>query len=411
MPRQAKGPRLWLRKERFDKATGKRISAAAWIIIDGAKHIATGCSEGEAEAAARALAEYNVARYRPPRRERDIEQIGIADVLMIYISDKREGQANKPKFDERMDRLNDWWGAKMLDEVNGETCRAYVKWRRDEQAKRTRKNNIGSGGARRDLEDLRAAINHHAKEGLHRGIVRVSLPEKGEPRERWLSRAEAAKLLWALWRFREHQRRHRGADKGKVLPTKRYPLRHIARFVLIGLYTGSRAATIATASPHQMEGRGWVDLERGIYYRKPIGKKATNKRQPPVVLPQRLLAHMRRWDRLGIAKDYFVEHNGKPVGSVTKGFAHGVELAKIEHATPHTLRHTAATWQMQAGTEPWEAAGFLGMSMEMLVKVYGHHHPDHLKGAAAAYDSPRLRVVKLEKTLETQKRASAKVLK
>lgn len=410
MPRQAKGPRLWFRKERFDKATGKRISAAAWIIIDGTKHIATGCAEGENERASRALAEYNVARYRPPRRERDIEQIGIADVLMVYVSDKRDGQANKRTFDERIDRLNDWWGAKMLDEVNGATNREYTAWREAEFFKRTGRKG-GAGGARRDLEDLRAAINHHSKEGLHRGIVRVSLPAKGQPRERWMPRSEAAALLWALWRFREHQRRHRGVDKGKVLPTKRYPLRHVARFVLIGLYTGSRAATIATASPHQKEGRGWVDLDAGIYYRKPIGKAATNKRQPPVVIPSRLLAHMRRWERLGIADQYFVEHNGRPVASVTKGFAHGVELAGIQHATPHTLRHTAATWQMQAGTDPWEAAGFLGMSMEMLVRVYGHHHPDHLKGAAAAYDSPRLRVVKVEKTLETPKPKTAKVLR
>jgi hypothetical protein len=33
--------------------------------------------------------------------------------------------------------------------------------------------------ARRELEDLRAAINHHAKQGFHREIVNVSLPEKG----------------------------------------------------------------------------------------------------------------------------------------------------------------------------------------------------------------------------------------
>jgi hypothetical protein len=32
----------------------------------------------------------------------------------------------------------------------------------------------------------------------------------------------------------------------------------------------------------------------------------------------------------------------------------------------------------------WEAAGFLGMSVEMLDRVYGHHHPDHLKTAARA---------------------------
>jgi hypothetical protein len=49
---------------------------------------------------------------------------------------------------------------------------------------------------------------------------------------------------------------------------------------------------------------------------------------------------------------------------------------------PHTLRHTAATWLMQAATPLWEAAGFLGMSEKTLRDVYAHHHPDHLKGAA-----------------------------
>jgi hypothetical protein len=33
---------------------------------------------------------------------------------------------------------------------------------------------------------------------------------------------------------------------------------------------------------------------------------------------------------------------------------------------------------MQSGTNPWEAAGFLGMSVEMLLERYGHHHPDQL---------------------------------
>src|SRR5262245_27930129 len=48
------------------------------------------------------------------------------------------------------------------------------------------------------------------------------------------------------------------------------------------------------------------------------------------------------------------------------------------------MRNTAATWLMQAGVDKWEAAGFLGMSVEMLDQVYGHHHPDHLRTAAQA---------------------------
>ena len=39
-------------------------------------------------------------------------------------------------------------------------------------------------------------------------------------------------------------------------------------------------------------------------------------------------------------------------------------------------RHTRATWMMQAGVDKWQAAGALGMSVQMLEENYGHHHPD-----------------------------------
>ena len=48
------------------------------------------------------------------------------------------------------------------------------------------------------------------------------------------------------------------------------------------------------------------------------------------------------------------------------------------------LRHTAATWVMQNGGDLWQAAGFLGMTVEMLERVYGHHHPDFQREAAEA---------------------------
>jgi integrase len=79
---------------------------------------------------------------------------------------------------------------------------------------------------------------------------------------------------------------------------------------------------------------------------------------------------------------YFVTWHGKPVRSVKKGFARAVALVGLAGVTPHTLRHTAATWLMQNGVPIWEAAGFLGMSPEILARVYGHHHPDHLRNAA-----------------------------
>ena len=38
---------------------------------------------------------------------------------------------------------------------------------------------------------------------------------------------------------------------------------------------------------------------------------------------------------------------------------------------------------MQDGTDLRQAAGYLGMSVETLLRVYGHPHPDHLKDAVA----------------------------
>jgi integrase len=100
-------------------------------------------------------------------------------------------------------------------------------------------------------------------------------------------------------------------------------------------------------------------------------------------LPDRLLAHLRRWHQLGIATHAVVEWNGKPVRSVRKGFAAAVRAAGLgSDVTPHVLRHTAATWMMQAGVDLWQAAGFLGMTVEMIEQRYGHHHPDFQREAA-----------------------------
>ena len=39
-----------------------------------------------------------------------------------------------------------------------------------------------------------------------------------------------------------------------------------------------------------------------MFHRRALGARETKKRQPPVRLPDRLLAHLRRWQRLGIAQ-------------------------------------------------------------------------------------------------------------
>jgi integrase len=378
MPRPAKPPRLWLRREK--RKAGKVVRHATWFILDRGRQFSTNCGKGENEEAERALERYISEKYRPARRERDLAAIKVADVISIYLDDIAPKRANPEKIAERFDRLLDFWGERTLDQVTGVSCRQYVTDREN------------SGGARRDLEDLRAAINYHAKQGLHRSLVHVVLPEKGLPRDRWLRRSEAARLLWTCWRARETQTMSRGPAKGRQMVTRKRPLRHLARFILIGLYTGTRAGAIASASFYAASGRSFIDLESGLFYRLARGRRATKKRQPPVPLPDGLLAHMRRWKRVEetlAARDgrapaqHVVEFGGQPIASVKKGFAHAVALAGLDETagrvTPHTLRHTAVTWAMQRGVSYHDASGYFGMSAKMIENVYGHHHPDHLR--------------------------------
>ena len=367
MPARSKGPRLYLRPARHDK-TGHH--AAIWIIRDGNHQQSTGCPAYDVSGAERALGLYITNKHvrAAGASKRDPGQIPIADILAIYLRDVVSRHSRPKETKSRIKALDSFFGDKLLSYVTGETCRAYVAQR------------LTDAAARRELEDLRAAINHHRREGLCDKIVEVVLPPERPHRQRWLTRSEAARLIRSAWRYREVQ-------KGKQ--TDRRSRQHVARFILVAIYTGTRASAVCGAALQATVGHGWVDLERGVFYRRPAGQRETKKRQPTIPLPDRLLAHMRRWKRNG--QRFAVEWNGETVQNIKKAFANVAADAGLGDVTPHVLRHTAATWLMQAGTDMWEAAGYLGMTIEMLSQRYGHHHPDHLSGAKRAFSRHRKR--------------------
>jgi integrase len=307
------------------------------------------------------LPEFTSSKAGIPRRQRQIDEIPIVEVLQIYRQDIIPNLATAKKALGRNDRLMAWWGARMLDEVKGSTCRLYAA---------DRKN----GAARRELQDFQAAINYHHREGLHRERVLVSLPPAGEPRFRWLTRQEAAELIRICLHHHEIQNGHE---------TGKRPLRHLARFILFSVYTGSRPGDVLSASFVSAPNRSFVDLEKGLFYRKPSGKRATKKRQPTTPLPQRLVAHLKRWRQKGA--ENVVEFDGRPIKSIKTAFARLIGLSNLpRHIVPYTLRHTCATWKKQAGVASWEVAGFIGTSEAMVEKHYGHHDPNHLRAAAQA---------------------------
>jgi len=90
-----------------------------------------------------------------------------------------------------------------------------------------------------------ATSRRRVREGLCSQIVDVILPPERPSRERWLTRSEAARLIRAAWRYREVQ-------KGRL--TDRRSRQHIARFILVALYTGTRASAVCGAALQPMEG-------------------------------------------------------------------------------------------------------------------------------------------------------------
>lgn len=365
MPRPSKGPRLAL-----FRAKGRNT---VWNIRDGQRTIGTGCAEGDRAGAERKLAAYITSKHDPraSRSSGDPNAVKIADALSVYMVEKIAHGA-RPKAGIAMaEKLGEFFGERTIGELNGTLQRDYAKQRGSQSA------------ARRELETLAAAINYHIRDmvGGVQTLFRPVLPDAMPARERWLTRDEAARLIRAAWRKRCH---HDGAEKG------RHTSRHIARFILVGLYTGTRAGAVCGAALVPTIGRGYVNLETGQFRRLAYGAKESNKRQPTVDLPPRLLAHMRRWHRLGLSTRAVVEYRGEPLLRVSKGWPGVVEAAglateiKQRKVIPHTLRHTAISWYLRSGVPVDQVSDYCGVSIQIIRMHYGHHIPGREDGILQA---------------------------
>lgn len=357
MPRRAKGPRLHWRK--------RKDGPSVWEIRDtGHNPISTRTdSRDDAE---KQLAEY-IARKNRPSGPVPPEELSVSMCLTLYAEEHATHVTAPERIGYAIDALDRFWTDSPVSSVKGETCRRYAKSR--ERA---------PGTVRRELNVLQAAINHCHREGYLTHAPKVTLPAKPDPKQRWLTRQEAAWMLRAARNLRVDGR-------------------HLQDFILCGLYTGSRKATILALhiDTPSISG-GHVDTDNGVLYRRPQGRAETKKRQTPARLPKRYLAHLRRQAANG--RKYVVEdHRGGRVGDIRKGWNHAVILAEklaadkgivleLQDVTPHTLRHTAVTWALQRGAKIWDAAGYFGMSPETLERTYGHHSPAYQASAVDAMD-------------------------
>jgi integrase len=358
MPQKRKPPRLWLRNE-----DGRNT----WVIKDAGRSIRTGCGETEIAEAERKLGEYIAGKYEAPRGGRASE-IAIGDVILVYDSEKADDTAKPSETRSILARLNEFMGDRPVSDIRGKLCREYAEHRGTRS------------GARRDLEAMRAAVNYYHKEYGLDVLPAFTLPEKSTPRERYLTRKEAALLLWAAlgWEKQKDGTWKRRRDQKRT---------HLARLILIGIYTGTRPGAVLKLQWIRSTTGGWVDLERGVIFRRADGERvAHNKRKTPVKIAPRLLAHLKRWHRIDSGIRHVVHYLGNPVTKPNKAFRSAIAAAGLDKSvTPHVLRHTRGTWLAEVSVEPGKAAASLGLTVDEYERTYLHNDPRFQAEAANAY--------------------------
>lgn len=226
------------------------------------------------------------------------------------------------------------------------TPRVMDKWARERGA--------SAGTILRDVGVLRAALTHGVQD---QWLTRDQLPIISNPvptpqgRKRWLDKDEGRRLI-----------------AGCQTP-------HMRLFVVMGLMTLARTSAILEAKWPQVNwDRRFIDYGAGH----------GNKRRaiPPLndeVFPMLQAAHQLA------CSDFIIEYRGDRVHTVKTGFAAAVERAGLsDDVTPHVLRHSGASWLVEAGISDDDVARMMGDTPEMVRTTYGHFRPEYLARTTAA---------------------------
>lgn len=242
-------------------------------------------------------------------------------------------------------------------EITMADCRAYAALRR--------RQSRHDGTIWTELGLLRTALVWAAKPGrrLIPEAVEIERPQKPDPKDRWLTRDEA----------------------GKMIAAATHP--HIRLAIILMLSTAARVGAILELTWDR------CDFVAGtINLRKDADGPRKGRAIPPMNRTARaaLLAA-----RPGAISDHVIEWAGEPVKCILKGVKTAAANAKIAGVSPHVLRHTAAVWMVSSGIPMEKVSAYLGHSNPAFTaRVYAKYAPEHLRDAAEALEIGGLTVVK-----------------
>ena len=234
------------------------------------------------------------------------------------------------------------FGTLRPDQITPELCAKYAEDRRA--------MGRSDGTILKEINVIRQGLNWNKIM-----TARFEAPSAPPPRDRYLTKSEARKLL-----------------AGCSQP-------HVKLFVRLALKTAGRRGAVL--------GLTWdrVDFEHTRINLTIVGEK-NRKRRATVPIDQRLLADLMA-AKEAAQTPYVVEYAGERVLNIKKGFAAAVKRAGLDDVTPHDLRHTAAVWMAEDGVSFEEIAQYLGhSSSKVTFSVYARFSPNHLRKAAESLE-------------------------
>lgn len=329
---------------------GGRFYVAWWADGRG-QRISTGTAD--VVAARRFLAEFasGFGTPEPPHAPT------IGALLTGYLADRKAAVASYATLEAATKALRRHLGDLGADTLTKERALFYARQRRAEGYEvgppdARRKKPVSNGTITRELVTLRAAYAWARGEGWTVGQPVIPVPPATPSRDRWLTPAEATRLL----------------DGCRAA--------HVRLFMLLALHTAARAGALLALQWRQ------VDLTRRLIDLGPaVGKKG----RAVVAINDALLPALTEAHTARTGDSVIETAGGEPVASIKTGFRAAATRAGLTGVTPHTLRHTAATWMAQAGVPLRDVAEVLGHKDSLMVqRVYAHHHPDHMRAATGA---------------------------
>ncbi len=266
-------------------------------------------------------------------------KVAITQVIQDYARFKAD-ESSYERLSYSLESILKFWGDAPVSAVNIESTKLFQKHRNDQGR--------SNWTVRRELGDLRAAINHAHSMNRIPAFTFPALPPKGKNRVRFLLRDEVAVLLRAA----------RREFRSKFT---------LSLFIVIAYYCGARKTAIMDLTWER------VDFAQN---RIDFGASKGNKRRQNIPMPpfvRRIL--YARWLRYGNEAEFVFhrkENASRRVKHIDKGFRAAVKRAGLKEVTPHTFRHTRVSELVQDGKSIQAISSFMAMSPQVILDVYSH---------------------------------------